>query len=241
MDNFQLKEFQKKYSGTCARVLNLVTNKVMAVQFANIPGSCGAESPNVSLTGAWKVKKVEADTLLGKTYINNKVFSLKNIQVLPTPEKQVFDFGNRTFVYNKNPQRQWQSGINGNNSLFYDPLNLLLQSLPNTLYARFLDKPSLIPDVRCLENLLIENHAGSLSKAINDIEKHMLLSRTLDKTYFLALSINEDYPYILYRYHVPVAYYDNVLDTFTLTKGIFSQEISDFCRRRNLFSSIRED
>ena len=240
MDNFQLKEFQKKYSGTCARVLNLITNKVMAVQFANIPGSCSAESPYVALSSAWKAKKTEADVLLGNNSTTNKNFQLKNIQVLPTPEKQVFDFGNRTFVYNKNPQRQWQSGINGNNSLFHDPIGILLLGLPNTVYAKFRDRPTLIPEIRCLENLLIENHAGSLTKAISDIKKYTLLSRTLDKTYFLALSINEDYPYILYRYHIPVAYYDDVLDIFTLTKGIFSQEISDFCRRRNLFSSVRE-
>ena len=241
MDNFQLKEFQKKYSGTCARVLNLLTNKVMAVQFSNIPSSCGAESPHITLAGAWKIKKDKIDILLGKNSTNNKGFALKNIQVLPPPEKQVFDFGNRTFVYNKNPQRQWQNGLNSNNSLFLDPINLLLHDLPNTAYARFLDKPSLIPDVRCLENLLVENHAGTLTNAINDIKKHMLLSRTLDKTYFLALSINEDYPYILYRYHVPVAFYNDDTDTFTLTKSFFSQEIFDFCRRRNLNSSVQED
>ena len=240
MDNFQLKEFHKKYFGTCARVLNLLTNKVMAVRFSDIPSSCGDAISRVTLSGAWKVKKNELGTLLGTNTITNKTFALKNIQVLPTPEKQVFDFGSRTFVYNKNPQRQWQNGINNNNSLFHDPIGIVLATLPTTAYVRFLDMPRLSHEVGHLENLLLENHAGSLTKAISDIKKYLLLSRTLDRTYFLALSINEDYPYILYRYHIPVAYYDDVLDTFTLTKGIFSQEISDFCRRRNLFSSVRE-
>ena len=241
MDNFQLKEFHKKYLGTCARVLNLTTGKVMGVQFSNIPSSCGAESPFVSLSGAWKVKKDLLETLQGCNNITNKGFALKNIQVLPSPEKQVFDFGNRTIVYNKNPQKQWQRGINGNNSLFYDPLNLLLNSLPRSLYIRFNDRPRVNAGIGCLENLFIENHARSITNAINDIKKLSLLSRTLDKTYFLALSINEDYPYILYRYEVPVAYYNDVTDTFTLTKDIFSQELFDFCRRRNMFSSVQED
>ena len=46
MDNFQLKEFQKKYSGTCARVLNLLTNKVIrgdsAPQLLGILENCTA-------------------------------------------------------------------------------------------------------------------------------------------------------------------------------------------------------
>ena len=129
MDNFQLKEFQKKYSGTCARVLNLLTNKVMAVQFSSIPSSCGAESPRITLAGVWKIKKDKVNTLLGRNDTNNKGFAIKNIRVLPSPEKQVFDFGNRTFVYNKNPQRQWQNGLNSNNSLFHDPIALLLRGL----------------------------------------------------------------------------------------------------------------
>lgn len=240
MDNFQLKEFHKKYNNTCASVLNLLTGKVMAIQFSGIPSNCGAEQSRISLASAWKVKKNFVDILLARNNVTNKTFSLKNIQVLPTPEKQVFDFAGRTIVYNKNPQRQWQSGVNNNNSLFHDPLVLLLSELPSSKYVKFHNPSRINSDIRCLENLFVENHAGSLENAIKEIKEYSILSRTLDKTYFLALSINEKYPYILYRYHIPVAYYNDKDTSFTLTKSIFSQEIYDFCRRRNIFATVKE-
>ena len=240
MDNFQIKEFQKKYHNTCARVLNLVTDKISGIQFSQIPGSISINSPSVTLAGNWKKKVLPREKILAGNFITNKTFKLKDIKVLPPPEKQVFDWNGRTIVYSKNPQRQWALGVNHANSMFSDPLFELVTQLPLAPLVKRHFMVNISSQIKLLENLFTENHAIDIKRAIVDIGEYKLLSRTLDKTYFLSLSINENYPYVLYRYETPVAYYDNKEDCFTLMNHMFAQEVYDFCRRRNYPSTIKE-
>lgn len=240
MDTFTLKEFHKRYLNSCVGLRLLQTGEVKSVQISSINSMTSSEAPKIVVNGWWGKKIDVKNSIIGDLNTTNKTFNIRDVEVLPIPNRQVFDFGGRTIVFSRSPQRQWTKGVTSSNSLFTDPIRDLTLALPKHSSIKINMISNVGANIRYLNNLFVENHASNIEEAIGQIKKYGLASRSLDSAYFLALSINNKFPYILFRYSLPVAYYDDVSDTFEVTNPIFIQEISDFCRRHFYNSNIKE-
>jgi hypothetical protein len=236
MDEITARELSKKYTHTVAAIVDLDTKLTHVVWLDNFTKNMDDE---------WYafydvlVRQKEDNTLLGKVKTERVHKRLHRIEILPMPDKQVFDWGGVTLIYERYPKRQWQKGVCTNNTRISCPLfEALLEYLPRTNYFERGNNLRIRYDLPTLYFLFQQNHATSLSAAIADITKYKLMSRTLTNEYYLSLFPSQDKPYVLYRFDIPVAHYNDKSDTFTLVNKVYHQEVMDFCNRSNLTSRI---
>jgi hypothetical protein len=236
MDEVNAREISKKYTHTVAAILDKDKNVVRVVWFDNF-----TKNSNEEWVAFFDVldKVAEDNTLLGVRKNHKYSLPLHRFTILPMPDKQVFDWNGVTLIYERMPKRQWQKGVcSGNTRISCPYFESLLELLPRTNYFQRTDNPRIRYDLPTLQFLFETNHADSVQSAVADIEKYGLISRTLSNTYYLSLFPSETKPYVLFRFDIPVAWYNNKSDTFTVVNKVYHQEVMDFCNRSNLKSRI---
>lgn len=236
MDNFTARELSKKYNHTTAQIQFKKDKLIRTVYFDGFGTSDDGEHICIIHYNATGFPSIKKEILGGFDYYSEKV-CLKDFIILPMPDKQVFDFGGRTLVYSRYPQRQWRKGMCSDNASLRDCMYDTLTNIQPS-YEIKVNLVSLRLDLKPLHNMNMKNYAGNLARAIADITSYELLSRAISEVYWLGLFVDEDKPFIFYRYDLPIAYYNNKSDVFTLVDKIYLQEITDFCNRFNESSKI---
>jgi hypothetical protein len=238
MDEFNLNNLYRKFYGGCIGIE--LDGQVMGVMFSSIPNHSSDSIPLVGLSTVWSKKKDYKDSILSSLAVSSKKVPLREITILPLPQKQVFDSYGRTYVYSRRPERQWTKAIVSKNSRFTDPVKDLISELPSTPKLDGRIPTHVSADIKSLHNLFIPNYAESFKSAIEEIDKFELMSRAISATYFISRSVHNDYPYMLFRFHLPVAFYDDTKDEFTVLCPLFKQEIIDLCFRMRMNSDVKE-
>lgn len=164
---------------------------------------------------------------------------LHRFDMLPMPDKQVFDSQGETRIYERFPNRQWQKGVcAGNTKLSSVISQAIVESLPRASWFEVKGRSKFSYDLSSLFNLFVPSYPKDFMEAIKEIKAKKLMSRALNKSYFLSLFPNEETQFVLYRFDVPVAYYNEGKDSFKLISKMYRQEIIDFCSRQQLDSKI---
>jgi len=236
MDNFNAKELQRRYGGTYVSIFRKDTKEIVGAYVDRIHADENLTAiPSAVLYVLPKEKSEEYVIKGSKGDMGKAVLPLSHFTILPMPPARVFDVNGVTIVFRRDPARQWQRGLTGQNGTFHNPLYTFLTSVKNFKVKREQFRLSL----QEINNLLIGESAGSFNKALNDIEDYKLLSRTINDKYFISLYPDKQHEYLLFRMEEPLAYYSRVTDTFTVVNPLFEQEVSDFIRRNNLRSFVK--
>lgn len=235
MDNLLAQEMSKKYQHTVAQIFMKATKEIKTVYF---DGFALDTTQPYCIVHINKKKQSKKELIHGVISLTSDKLSLNSFNILPMPDRQVFDYGGRTLVYSRLPNRQWRKGLTSDNTLVEDPMYSLLSEIPNRnnfkLHIERIDRYG----IKILYNLFIQDYAGSVEKALQDIQELDLLSRAISKDYWIGCFLEEDKPFILYRHSIPVAFYNNKIDTLIPISKVYLQEITDFCNRFNLTAKI---
>lgn len=235
MDNLLAQEMAKKYNHTVAQIIIKKTGELRAVYFEGFALDTDIPYCVIHYNA---IQQSKQERIIGIGDVKAEKIPLINFEILPMPDKQVFDYGGRTLVYTRVPNRQWRKGLYRDNTFLEDPMYNIISEIPNRnnfkLNLNHLDRYG----VKILHNLYVQEYAGSLEKAVNDIAEFSLLSRTINSVYWLGCFLDDDKPYILYRHAIPVAFYNNKIDTLTCISKVYLQEITDFCNRFNLTAKV---
>ena len=232
MNNDDNKEFQKKYQGTFVGVRMLKTNLLCSAFISRV--RCEANVlAYIDMNLVTPSEHTTASSLNSSCPITTVRENINNVEILDIPNKQVFDALGKTWMFTRFPKRQWQKGINRDNSSIVDILEPQLDSLPKSIFYKRVEMVRNTMELSFLSNLFIPNYAPSIPEAIKEISKFSLLSRCMSRMYSLALSLENTYPYLLYRYDVPIAFFDDEKGEFKVLNEIYKQEVFDLCRRNN--------
>jgi hypothetical protein len=146
-------------------------------------------------------------------------------------------------LFTRTPARQWQKGICTANSNFKLVLDRFIQKVPKETTLKWQERNSFNSfdyTFDFIKELFREAPYPLFKEAIKILdEDSSQVSKTLSKTYFIALCPILKTPYILFRNTIPVAFYSKENDEFVLIKDIYEQEIRDFIFRNSLNSNIR--
>lgn len=159
------------------------------------------------------------------------------IEILPRHKKILFDNNGQTFLYSKTPAKQWQRGISEANSRL---LSIPMSALCSYPFAEFrLKEPKRAAfNLETFTKLYKEDYSKTLVKAIKEIKDKKIISRAITPSYFIMLVPNKEKPFLLFRYSIPLAYYNDMTNIFYVINEIHSQEINDFIRDQELTSGI---
>lgn len=235
MDAFTAKETSKKYNHTFCNVFLKDQEKILPVYFERFNIGEGSQPSSAIMTFATFTN--EHNKILGVSHNQQWQLNLNEFKILNAPYRKVFDCNGMTRVYTRNPQRQWQRGVTGGNSSFASPLNSIYQMLRSSKKYHVTDD-RFRTNIGTLNGLLTDCFAGSLTAALFEIDKYKLLSRSINDKYFISLFPCNEKQYVLFRFHIPIAYYNRDKDRFTLINELYMQELQDFCRRNNIYSQI---
>lgn len=235
MNIFYAKEFQKQYSGTWTSVQLYTGERLPAVIHGVhlVDEHDGISTVKLELFR----NKNELEDILSMGHGENVELGLNDFHVLPPPNNQVFDAGGISHVYKRSPNRQWARGVCRNNATFTNPYSDLYDYVDRNKVMW--SKGFGLSADNNIRNLLIPNVAGSLHKAIEQIELHKLISRCINDKYFVGLIPNKDDAYMLYRMQIPIATYTPKNSLFVIENEIYRQELEDFCKRNHLYVDIR--
>jgi hypothetical protein len=240
MDELTAIEIGKKYRGT----QGVIRVKGEGVSFPVTFGDL-IQSPDDNLFYFRMDRNINTRTKenvilgLGLTF-SPRTIPLHKIEILPMPDRQVFDYSGITYVYSRYPNRQYQKGVCQGNTQVDSPVYRILQEAlqqQTSSYEVMPYQPEKI-SLTMLFNLFEPVYPNSFGEALQEIQQFNLLSRTLNKDYFISLFPNEEKQYLLFRLNIPVAYYNKDKDVFTVIEKLYEQELKDFCHRQNLHSRI---
>lgn len=237
MENLNYRELARKYQNTWGSILIKDTKEIIPVYFSKMRQQ-NDESYRADLT-YFKLKGLSySERLLGSNEASSMSLNFNDFDILPTPDAQVFDSNRMSVVFNRNPARQWQKGLNSSNTFLDIPTANILHRLPESPDYRSRSMCEFRWDTSSFINLFDSFTAGSFTKAIEDIINYKLFSRCVDSKYFVSIFPSLEVPYVLFRLDVPVAYYSEKRDTFILLNQVYTQELQDFIRVNNLNSKI---
>jgi hypothetical protein len=238
MSVLEIREMGRKYNRTYAQVLLKGIEHPIGVYFDGFSDP-DEEDPSCIINHILPIQYEEKELITGiNLKVNSDRVSVKDITILPTLDTKVFDYGGRTLVYTRVPNRQWQKGIYPNNSSIVDIMRDYLYRIKENQSIKFEHTNERVFVLRCMHKLFQDDYAGSLEKALSDIDKFSLLSRTISDVYWVGLIPTEENSYLLFRHSSILAKYNNKSDTFTVVDKIYLQEVTDFCGRFNLKSNI---
>jgi hypothetical protein len=198
MDEFNAREFQKKYKHT-----------FMGVKFRKdlAPTVVFVQDVGLYEDGTYYV-------LLDTPKISRIKYKFSDFKILPCPDKQLIDFRGHTYLFTRTPARQWQKGICTANSNFKLVLDRFIQKVPKETTLKWQERNSLNSfdyTFNFINELFRESPYPLFKEAIKMLDMDVSqVSKTLSKTYFIALCPILKTPYILFRNTIPVAFYSNV-------------------------------
>jgi hypothetical protein len=236
MDSFNSREIAKKFSHCFANILIKDTKEIRPVFFEQFSYDDESRIPSVVLQNVVK-PAIERDGILGVFDTVQSREPMNTFKILETPHAKVFDYKGISFVYRRSPARQWMKGITSGNSSIHSPVAEMTASLDTKVYA--IKNSRFDQGVSAYASLLMDNYAGSLAKALSDIDEHKLISRSINNKYFISLFPNKEKQYVLFRMAIPLAYYNRDSNTFTIINELYKQEVHDFCYRNRIYSIIR--
>ena len=240
MENLEFRELARKYNHTYANIKQKANGKVIPVYFDRVGQTDdGTYYANVYTPAEKYVPNFS--TQQAKISFNSFSYKLSDFTILDVPETQVFDALGRTLYYTRNPARQWQKGICSANCNLIDPILSILEALPRSTEYEVKDYSRTNFSLDTLYNLFNPNVAETFTQALSDIEKHDIFSRTIDGKYYVSRFPSKTYEYMLFRFNIPLAYYNPKIDTFMLINKIYIQEMSDFLRHNKLTSKLEVD
>jgi hypothetical protein len=232
MDSLYIKETARKYQQTVVAFRHLDTGKKLCTFFAELrtqsDGTC-------EIRGNF----AEPDANNKFRVLDFRV-PLHRVELLPMPDRQVFDALGRTLIYERSPQRQWQKGLCRNNTKLIDIVaSTITNSIPKNIFYKVQQLFTRIEFTPAdLYNLLMESHAKDFKGAITEILDGKLLSRSFSKSCYVMLVPSKTPKFILYRFEIPLASYDMETNTFKLYDKTYYQEVLDLVNRQKLFSKI---
>jgi hypothetical protein len=233
MDAFNAGEFKKKYRGSYLGVIFRGEDKVRAVHLNDvITGGTDVYHANFS----WQEPK--------KKSMETKAFKFSDFKVVPHPDKQLVDYKGHTFLFTRRPARQWMRGVTDNNSMLSLAMMDFVQELPASMglgvdRLRGLPRASISFDI--VQDLYDPPKCLSFGQAIEALKsEEKRFSVKLSQIYFVSLTPKKGFPFVIFRNTIPLAYYNDDVDEFTIIKEIYYQEVIDFCFRNGLNSKVRK-
>jgi hypothetical protein len=228
----ELTETRKKYRGTVGAFRNLDTGEIHPAYFADF----SQQGDNPVVVGSWIEKTAKG--------IKEANFSVPyhRIEILPMPDRQVYDNNGVTNIYERYPSRQWQKGLSHNNTKITRIVkNIISENLPSSKsYFSNLDSQMGGNDfgLKNIYQLLINDRAGSFEEAIKDIMDNNKISRSFSKSLFVMITPSLDPTFLLFRFEIPLAKYDLKTNTFKVLNTVYYQEVVDLVNRQQLNSRV---
>lgn len=227
MDNLNAREVFRKYNHTYSLIRDKTTKEVRPVYFQDF----GFNEHDVPFT------VVELFHKSGKKVSVN--VELNSIDILPVPNRKMFNFNGSALLYSRSPNRQWRKGISTDNSTIVDISDNLLDDVVSTGSVERVVSRQRLYTLDVMSKLLLSEYENDATKALMKVAdvSDPTISIAVSDVYWVTSYSSLETPVMLYRYDVPIALY-NKSDTFTLVDKIYLQEVTDFCKRFNLTTKI---
>jgi len=214
MDKEELKDLNKRYSGTFIRYSKKELED-------------------------WKVIYVERVLIDGDFFwirtINNNFDTFDYGCDLfkfdfSCPSIGIKNFKKGVILVNRSPNRQWRKGICSDN---YTVKNPLKQTLLPILSKYNIDKKFLSPFNWSSPNMeyLYNNKYSTIKEALMELSSGEYIARAISKDFFMSLSMDKE-AYTIYRKSIPVG--EIINEELIPFETPFKQEVIDIFYRRNM-------
>lgn len=231
-DSLHIKETSKKYRGTIAAFTDLDTGVTYPAEFSDFINNADGVCIVIGMRGY-----LDRNDVVCREEFR---LPLHRIEILPMPDRQVFDREGTTVIYERSPQRQWQKGLCSNNTRLYNVIkDLSAKFLPRSLFFELApNRMTIGMSIESIYNLFLGHPANSFLAAISEIKEKNLLSRSFSKSCYLFQIPSKEPEYILFRFEIPLAVYKENSNSFKLLSEVYRQEVLDLINRQDLNSKI---